>query len=166
MVLLSGWIRARLWRWGDFLSNRNTKPVYVGEWRSTFREADWEGKGIWQEDHSPLYGLNLSHSISPEIVWHLEAAYHDDSAQLYPFLRIPEGLGVPAVYGFRRSPTPRKMLDGVVGIQWFLQGSATLFGEYYRNSGGYTTEDARSEEHTSELQSQFHLVCRLLLEKK
>src|SRR5438309_5139189 len=24
---------------------------------------------------------------------------------------------------------------------------------------------ARSEEHTSELQSQFHLVCRLLLEK-
>src|SRR5438309_8245210 len=26
--------------------------------------------------------------------------------------------------------------------------------------------DYRSEEHTSELQSQFHLVCRLLLEKK
>src|SRR5689334_23968765 len=26
--------------------------------------------------------------------------------------------------------------------------------------------DIRSEEHTSELQSQFHLVCRLLLEKK
>src|SRR5689334_23751878 len=26
--------------------------------------------------------------------------------------------------------------------------------------------DFRSEEHTSELQSQFHLVCRLLLEKK
>src|SRR5438309_5456715 len=27
-------------------------------------------------------------------------------------------------------------------------------------------DGARSEEHTSELQSQFHLVCRLLLEKK
>src|SRR5438309_9265873 len=27
-------------------------------------------------------------------------------------------------------------------------------------------EARRSEEHTSELQSQFHLVCRLLLEKK
>src|SRR5438309_5045410 len=26
--------------------------------------------------------------------------------------------------------------------------------------------DPRAEEHTSELQSQFHLVCRLLLEKK
>src|SRR6266568_3678779 len=28
------------------------------------------------------------------------------------------------------------------------------------------TAPGRSEEHTSELQSQFHLVCRLLLEKK
>src|SRR5438309_9827593 len=28
------------------------------------------------------------------------------------------------------------------------------------------TRWGRSEEHTSELQSQFHLVCRLLLEKK
>src|SRR5438309_6083542 len=29
-----------------------------------------------------------------------------------------------------------------------------------------TRRSLRSEEHTSELQSQFHLVCRLLLEKK
>src|SRR2546429_849048 len=28
------------------------------------------------------------------------------------------------------------------------------------------TSDCRSEEHTSELQSRLHLVCRLLLEKK
>src|SRR5689334_5052574 len=33
--------------------------------------------------------------------------------------------------------------------------------------GGTTSKTPfRSEEHTSELQSQFHLVCRLLLEKK
>src|SRR5688572_31185978 len=31
---------------------------------------------------------------------------------------------------------------------------------------GYTAVIARSEEHTSELQSQSNLVCRLLLEKK
>src|SRR5438309_7205224 len=30
----------------------------------------------------------------------------------------------------------------------------------------YEARRPRSEEHTSELQSQFHLVCRLLLEKK
>src|SRR2546429_966993 len=31
---------------------------------------------------------------------------------------------------------------------------------------GSRVEDPRSEEHTSELQSRLHLVCRLLLEKK
>src|SRR5689334_24307786 len=30
----------------------------------------------------------------------------------------------------------------------------------------HSRDISRSEEHTSELQSQFHLVCRLLLEKK
>src|SRR2546427_9491691 len=34
-----------------------------------------------------------------------------------------------------------------------------------RRAGG-AAADARSEEHTSELQSQSNLVCRLLLEKK
>src|SRR5438270_6832883 len=31
---------------------------------------------------------------------------------------------------------------------------------------GYSESELRSEEHTSELQSQSNLVCRLLLEKK
>src|SRR2546430_3977758 len=35
-----------------------------------------------------------------------------------------------------------------------------------RNGSCSTIEDCRSEEHTSELQSQSNLVCRLLLEKK
>src|SRR2546430_8353897 len=34
------------------------------------------------------------------------------------------------------------------------------------NSGGSRVKSLRSEEHTSELQSQSNLVCRLLLEKK
>src|SRR2546429_733670 len=33
-------------------------------------------------------------------------------------------------------------------------------------SRGPVVDEARSEEHTSELQSRLHLVCRLLLEKK
>src|SRR5690348_18184902 len=42
--------------------------------------------------------------------------------------------------------------------------SSAVEGAYGRNAnaGG----DVRSEEHTSELQSPVHLVCRLLLEKK
>src|SRR2546429_5223262 len=35
-----------------------------------------------------------------------------------------------------------------------------------RPNGSREIENQRSEEHTSELQSRLHLVCRLLLEKK
>src|SRR2546429_5380178 len=38
-------------------------------------------------------------------------------------------------------------------------------GKYVYGSSYYTGV-SRSEEHTSELQSRLHLVCRLLLEKK
>src|SRR5690554_7652413 len=41
----------------------------------------------------------------------------------------------------------------------------TLFANH-PNAVLYSFRDARSEEHTSELQSRPHLVCRLLLEKK
>src|SRR2546427_7385047 len=42
--------------------------------------------------------------------------------------------------------------------------AARLFGGELRLE--YLFQHARSEEHTSELQSQSNLVCRLLLEKK
>src|SRR2546422_878429 len=41
-----------------------------------------------------------------------------------------------------------------------------FFGTPQRGSVGGVLADSRSEEHTSELQSRLHLVCRLLLEKK
>src|SRR3712207_7071065 len=47
-------------------------------------------------------------------------------------------------------------------------GSSTRPAAPGRTSSGpsQTTRSARSEEHTSELQSRQYLVCRLLLEKK
>src|SRR5690606_41822723 len=39
-------------------------------------------------------------------------------------------------------------------------------GSPHRSPGPWPTHQARSEEHTSELQSREKLVCRLLLEKK
>src|SRR5437870_9468713 len=42
--------------------------------------------------------------------------------------------------------------------------SLVLFPEQFRETSRQSSE--RSEEHTSELQSRGHLVCRLLLEKK
>src|SRR5699024_11789837 len=39
-------------------------------------------------------------------------------------------------------------------------------GKILKSSSMYIRDSERSEEHTSELQSRFDLVCRLLLEKK
>src|SRR2546429_7154437 len=44
----------------------------------------------------------------------------------------------------------------------FVQRTHGTFRGFFRGN----TQNLRSEEHTSELQSRLHLVCRLLLEKK
>src|SRR5258708_8428338 len=44
--------------------------------------------------------------------------------------------------------------------------SATASTFFWSSSAALTISSRRSEEHTSELQSPDHLVCRLLLEKK
>src|SRR2546422_5282834 len=46
----------------------------------------------------------------------------------------------------------------------FVSGIGLLW--VYAAGRSRTRNRARSEEHTSELQSRLHLVCRLLLEKK
>src|SRR2546422_6553070 len=52
---------------------------------------------------------------------------------------------------------PRQLDDG--------HGVKNEFVEHWRETDR-ADEALRSEEHTSELQSRLHLVCRLLLEKK
>src|SRR5947199_8178956 len=47
-----------------------------------------------------------------------------------------------------------------------LRVKGTGVGTYKSTPTGKGTMSVRSEEHTSELQSLRHLVCRLLLEKK
>src|SRR5207244_10039479 len=63
---------------------------------------------------------------------------------------------------FPYTPLFRPRAAGVLGRNGYQQPSPrhnALYSNWRRNSN-------RSEEHTSELQSPDHLVCRLLLEKK
>src|SRR5690625_5950727 len=59
------------------------------------------------------------------------------------------------------------LMIGAVGMPVFAQFTGGL-GILIGPTGGFLVGfvPARSEEHTSELQSRGHLVCRLLLEKK
>src|SRR5947209_10504885 len=53
------------------------------------------------------------------------------------------------------------------GIEDLLHARSPLFADYLPESSPVADVfNARSEEHTSELQSRQYLVCRLLLEKK
>src|SRR2546422_9133697 len=78
----------------------------------------------------------------------------------------PEGMIIPVlvtIYSARtftfttKTPPASELLKRAAGI---VKGSA----EPNRIKVGRVTK--RSEEHTSELQSRLHIVCRLLLEKK
>src|SRR5689334_24684035 len=70
----------------------------------------------------------------------------------------------------RKRPALRLGRPGVVQIPQRcvrrLIGPIGPVTEWTRPFASSRGHDERSEEHTSELQSQFHLVCRLLLEKK
>src|SRR6266498_4594714 len=85
---------------------------------------------------------------------------------------IPLTPAIPGVgtstAGFIGVSTGAKMPDQPDGTPYPLAPVeepqlVTNFDQFKRFFGDF---DARSEEHTSELQSRPHLVCRLLLEKK
>src|SRR5207249_8638321 len=66
---------------------------------------------------------------------------------------------------FRFGSTSKE--TGTLGLSVFGIGMKRAFFKLGRMIAMRSrTEDERSEEHTSELQSRFDLVCRLLLEKK
>src|SRR5689334_24129102 len=69
---------------------------------------------------------------------------------LFPYTRSSDLAGAPRGAPIRELVT---LLVATALVAWM---SELLVGAV----------EERSEEHTSELQSQFHLVCRLLLEKK
>src|SRR2546422_4910011 len=60
--------------------------------------------------------------------------------------------------------TPRRLVEGDRdGSSWPELSAGTIAASACNIA---SSSAARSEEHTSELQSRLHLVCRLLLEKK
>src|SRR5690348_17924105 len=80
-----------------------------------------------------------------------------------PQRRAPPEVVAPTTAAVRtgdasRAAAPPKPTLGEALRYWWKLGWISF--------GGPAGQIARSEEHTSELQSPVHLVCRLLLEKK
>src|SRR5687768_18176198 len=73
--------------------------------------------------------------------------------------------GIPATQTFGPLPgtVPWLIVNAVLALAGYFLRSVSFSGAV---GGWLLGTGKRSEEHTSELQSRLHLVCRLLLEKK
>src|SRR5690625_6123905 len=98
----------------------------------------------------------VSHARAPPSLYPL--SLHD----ALPILDITDGVLCDSQ---GRTEDPAIWAIGDVARRRSDDGSARRV-EHWTSAGEQGTALARSEEHTSELQSRGHLVCRLLLEKK
>src|SRR2546422_5674025 len=76
--------------------------------------------------------------------------------------RPPRSTLFPYTTLFRSRPDAPDLMDTAALRQWKCSATKAMSSSLALPSTG----GDRSEEHTSELQSRLHLVCRLLLEKK
>src|SRR3989442_3283086 len=94
--------------------------------------------------------------ISPELLHHILFFFlmirRPPRSTLFPYTTLFRSR---RLQGARRVPLP----DGQLGLRGHGDGAR-------RDPRRERADPGRSEEHTSELQSRPHLVCRLLLEKK
>src|SRR5947208_9214734 len=79
----------------------------------------------------------------------------------FPTRRSSDLRRTPRSFAKRRSSSMSRL-----GLTWVMSESGFPKEPYHCQSTSWYGKPMRSEEHTSELQSPDHLVCRLLLEKK
>src|SRR2546429_5345959 len=65
---------------------------------------------------------------------------------------------------YQVTDTRSKKVINALGVGFKIRNRCLQFTDFFLQHGDSVS--IRSEEHTSELQSRLHLVCRLLLEKK
>src|SRR5690554_5740762 len=87
-----------------------------------------------------------------------ETVFSEDASVTSFACRTGAGVNHP-----KKGPDTDKSLLYNYAFQREYNGTSSSLAQYMANSWGVPV---RSEEHTSELQSRPHLVCRLLLEKK
>src|SRR5690348_18118202 len=95
--------------------------------------------------------------------------FHETAATEISTLSLHDALPIYNPWHYKFSWNPRNVVLAGQGTAQFLEDGKLKYIPYRRLFRQYRLvdiPDLRSEEHTSELQSPVHLVCRLLLEKK
>src|SRR2546430_11166805 len=85
---------------------------------------------------------------------------------LFPYTTLFRSASRVSVARRRGHAGERERVDGPLAPRSLRSGGHRVVAVRVSRPAGHHVLHVRSEEHTSELQSQSNLVCRLLLEKK
>src|SRR3989449_4211066 len=123
-------------------------------------------------DHTRLRAL-VSKAFTPRVIERMREHIQDIVHRLLGRVRDAEGMDVITDLAY---PLPVTVICEMLGVptgdegvirQWSSDVARSLDAIGMPSDIEVVARGrARSEEHTSELQSRLHLVCRLLLEKK
>src|SRR2546422_4541900 len=84
---------------------------------------------------------------------------------LFPYTTLFRSIQRVKAEGVTEAERQRAIITAESNYAFDIETAEGLAKTYGQAETTWTLDD-RSEEHTSELQSRLHLVCRLLLEKK
>src|SRR5690625_940946 len=123
--------------------------------------------GILVVDYGSKYSLLLARKIREQGTYTEVWAANDPRLESFMQADVPacKGMILSGGHEILDIENPPPLVGGLLDVRMpvlTLGACAQLVAEEY----GAKISDERSEEHTSELQSRGHLVCRLLLEKE
>src|SRR5690625_4952571 len=115
----------------------------------------------WTVVETEVASLALEYAWIKEYDPRFNVKYRDDKS--YPYLAVTMSEEVPRAMVMRGAKRKGNRYFGPYGHAWAIRETVDLMLRVFPVR---TCSAGRPEEHTSELQSRGHLVCRLLLAKK
>src|SRR5699024_12813393 len=106
--------------------------------------------------------ITLTYTFIP----HIPCATYLPPASLSPVLMVPSLRDALPIWGQHQVGNDRNNRQHHTAPPMITQSMTTSTPVATMTDGRISRRMPRSEEHTSELQSRFDIVCRLLLEKK
>src|SRR3989449_10932812 len=146
----------------EFLEPEHLRVEWRGEASPGERLAEYAGRLCYMSQHNP------AQRTTAEYLENIKKQGHGSVLEHSVYVLLIEGSSRSCSHelvrhraGFGYSQISQRYVDesqAAFVMPPAIVGDATLEAEWQ--------QQVRSEEHTSELQSRLHLVCRLLLEKK
>src|SRR5690625_2746784 len=160
------------------LKNANDIVDIIGEYVQLKKQGkNFFGLCPFHDEKTPSFSVNQDKQIfhcfgckkGGNVMTFLMEIENFTFPQALQLLSERSGIKIPTNNYHQSSPEKSKAQENILtAYDWLTRLYHHLLKFSKEGKGGlkYLKQRGRSEEHTSELQSRGHLVCRLLLEKK